>query len=250
MPESKLPCAMLTARCPSGAGVAAKCRTPAAGKLVAGVHHSAARCRIAKAAAGTDPAPGSPWWRLSRFAPVETAGSQGIGKGPGRTEATMAKTLIELKKTDSILNELDQLHDAISRRAYDLFRHHEGLPTDPLDDWLCAERDLVWRPAVALREKDGQIELLAALAGVNAADLDVRVTPEEILITGKTEHHHEARHGTVHLCEFAPGRLFRTVHLPERIDPDSAKAELRNGMLHMTAAVATAETQKIDVHAA
>jgi HSP20 family protein len=172
------------------------------------------------------------------------------GRALERTEATMAKTLIGLKKTDSILDELDQLHDAISRRAYDLFRHHEGLPRDPLDDWLCAERDLVWRPAVALREKDGQLELEAALAGVNPADLDVRVTPEEILITGKTEHHHEARHGTVHLCEFAPGRLFRAVHLPEPIDPDSVKAELRNGMLHMTAAVAAPATQKIDVHAA
>ena len=162
----------------------------------------------------------------------------------------MARTLITLKKTDSILDELDQLHDAIGRRAYDLFRHHEGLPTNALDDWLCAEQDLVWRPAIELRQKDGRLELEAAVAGVDPADLDVQVTPEDILIAGKAEHHHEARHGSVHVCEFAAGRLFRSVHLPERIDPDSVKAELRNGMLHVTAAVATSATHEVDVHAA
>ena len=162
----------------------------------------------------------------------------------------MAKEEVALKKTDSILEELNQLHQVISQRAYDLFCDHKGFFTGPLDDWLRAEREVVWRPAVELRQKDGQIELVAAVAGMEPKDLDVQVTPEDILISGATEHRHETNEGTVHLCEFKAGRLFRSIHLPDKIDPDSAKAEYRNGMLRLTAAVAKTASKKVDVRAA
>jgi HSP20 family molecular chaperone IbpA len=162
----------------------------------------------------------------------------------------MAKEQVELKKKDSILEELNRLHEIISQRAYDLFRNHKGFFAGPLDDWLNAEREVVWRPAVELKQKDGEIELVAAVAGVEPKDLDVQVTPEDILITGASEHRHESKEVTVHLCEFEAGRLFRSVHLPDKIDPDSAKAEYRNGMLRLTAAVAKAAPKKVDVHAA
>jgi HSP20 family protein len=54
----------------------------------------------------------------------------------------------------------------------------------------------------------------------------------------------------VHLCEFERGRLFRSVHLPEPIDPDSVTAECRDGLLRLTAAVAKVAPKKVDVHAA
>lgn len=162
----------------------------------------------------------------------------------------MAKEEVELKKTDSIFEELNRLHEVISQRAYDLFCNHKGFLTGPLDDWLRAERELVWRPAIELRQKDGQIELVAAIAGMEPKDLDVQVTPDDILITGATEHHHDTKEGTVHFCEFKSGQLFRSIHLPNTIDPDSAKAEYRNGLLRLTAAVAKASAKKVDVQAA
>ena len=122
----------------------------------------------------------------------------------------MAKDQVELKKTESILEELNRLHELVSRRAYDLFRNPKAFLAGPLDDWLHAERELVWRPAVELRQKDGEIELLAAVAGVEPKDLDVQVTPEDILITAAGEHHHESKEGAVYLCEFEGGRLFRS----------------------------------------
>jgi HSP20 family molecular chaperone IbpA len=161
----------------------------------------------------------------------------------------MAGQRIGLKKTESILDELNRMHDDISRRAYDLFQQ-QGLFSGALDDWLRAERELVWRPAVELRQKGAKIELLAAIAGVEAKDLDVQVTPEDILITAKTEHHHDTKEETVHVSEFKEGRLFRSVHLPARIDPDSVKADYRNGLLRLTAAVAKVTPRKVDVQAA
>jgi len=55
----------------------------------------------------------------------------------------------------------------------------------------------------------------------------------------------------VQICEFSHGKAFRSVHLPESIDPSSVKAEYRNGMLWVTATVTQAAVpQKIDVKVA
>jgi HSP20 family protein len=163
----------------------------------------------------------------------------------------MARGDIEVKKADTIFDELDRLHQTISRRAYDLFRNGETLWSNPLTDWLTAEHELVSKPAVELRQKDSQFEVLAALPGVEAKDLDLQITPEHVLIKVETAHEHAADAGTVHLCEFEGGKIFRSVHFPEKIDPDSAKAEYRNGMLRLTAAIAKAATaRKVEIKAA
>jgi HSP20 family molecular chaperone IbpA len=44
--------------------------------------------------------------------------------------------------------------------------------------------------------------------------------------------------------------LFRSIHLLEKIDPGSAKAEYRNGMLYLTATTAAPVAQKVAVRTA
>ena len=163
----------------------------------------------------------------------------------------MARGDIEVKRADTMVNEFDRLHQAISRRAYDFFRNGGTLWGDALGNWLTAEHELISKPAVELRQKDSQFEVLAALPGIEAKDLDVKITSDEVLIKAETSHEHTADTGTVHFCEFDAGRVFRSIHFPEKIDPDSAKAQYRNGMLRLTAAIAKAATaQKVDVKAA
>ena len=157
---------------------------------------------------------------------------------------------VQVKKPDSILEALTELHQTISKRAYELFLNPEGLLGGPMADWFRAERELVWRPRIELRENNGQLELRVAVAGIDPKQLDVQVTPDDILITAAEEHRHEEDKGTVHVCEFSGGRLFRSIHLPERVDPDSVKAEFRDGMLRLTAAIAKSTTRKVDVQAA
>ncbi len=161
----------------------------------------------------------------------------------------MARANIELRKTDSVFEEIERLQETVRRRAYECFRSQTG--AGALADWLSAERELLWKPAVELRQKDGQIEILAAIPGVEAGDLDIQVTPEDVLIKANIHHGHTAAKGTVRICEFAAGALFRPIHLPERIDPDSATVDYRNGMLRLTAAIATSRpAKKLKVKAA
>lgn len=162
----------------------------------------------------------------------------------------MARNDIAPRKAETIVNELEQLHNTISRRAYDLFRTRGDLWGSSLADWLNAERQLVWKPAIELRQKDNQFEVLAATPGVEAKDLDVQITPEDVLIKADIGHKHTPEEGAVQLCEFNGGQLFRSVHFPEQIDPDSATAEYRNGMLRLTASRAKASAQKVEIKVA
>ena len=156
----------------------------------------------------------------------------------------MAVNDIALRKAETIFDELDQLHTMISRRAFDLFLTRGYGSRGPLADWLNAERQLVWKPAIELRRKNGQFEVLAATPGVDAKALDVQITAEDVLIKADIHHKHTVEEGAVQVCEFNGGQLFRSVHFPEKVDPESAAASYRNGMLRVTATIAKPAPEK------
>jgi len=161
----------------------------------------------------------------------------------------MAKNEIEVKRTESIFDELDRLHQAVSQRAYDLFRN--GNWGGALADWLSAERHLITKPSIELSEKDGQFAVMAALPGVDAKDLDVRITPTDLLIKGETTHEKKTDKGTVHVSEFSGAHVFRSIHFPKPIDPDTAQAECKDGILRLTATIAKiASANKVEIKAA
>lgn len=162
----------------------------------------------------------------------------------------MGETL-PIKKTKSIFDELSAMQERVMRRAYDIFSGNGEIFGRDLDDWLRAERELVWKPSIELEEKDNEFRLQIGVPGVDPKDIDIEVTPEHILIKAETKHEHEEKKGKVHVCEFHSGNLFRAIHLPKRIDPDKVKAEFKNGMLSLKAEIAeAARSKKITVDAA
>src|ERR1051326_1729057 len=144
---------------------------------------------------------------------------------------------VPIRKPSSILDEMREMHDRVMRRAYEIFESAGGAGND-LEHWNQAERELYWKPALELSEKDGQLQLEAAVSGVEAKDIDIEVTPEDIILKAEVHHEHKDQKGTVHYCEFETGRMFRSIHLPKKINPDKVKAEFKNGLLRVTAQVA------------
>ena len=140
---------------------------------------------------------------------------------------------VAIHKTSSILDETNQIQNRIMRRAHEIFEHSGALFGRDLDNWLEAEQELLWKPALELRETDGEFQLEAALSGVDPKDIDIEVTPEDIVLKAEVQHRHKEGKGIVHICEFQSGNLFRSIHLPRKINPDKVKAEFKNGMLRL-----------------
>jgi HSP20 family protein len=157
---------------------------------------------------------------------------------------------VSTTRKDSIDDQLEQLHRRIARRAYDLFLGRDGWG-DAFDDWFRAEQDLVSKPAVELREKNGTFTVVAALPGVDAKDITIDITPQDVVIKAATEHKHTNDKGRVHRCEFASGQFFRSLPFPKAVDATKAKADYQNGMLSITVPIAVeAPARRVDVKAA
>ena len=157
---------------------------------------------------------------------------------------------IAVTPKESIFDQLEQLHRRIANRAYDLFRGRDGWG-DAIGDWLSAERELVSYPAVEVSEHDGTLKIAAALPGVDAKDITVDITPDDVVIRASTEHKHTEDKGQVHRCEFTSGQVFRSLSLPKSVDASKAKAEYQNGMLNITVPIAAeAKAKRVEVKAA
>ena len=136
------------------------------------------------------------------------------------------------------------------RRAYEIFESRGSLLRADLDDWLSAERELVWRPAIELTEKNNEFLLTVAVPGVDTKDLQVEATDEDIVIQAEIRHEHPEGEG-VHSCEFQCGSMFRTIHFPKKIETEAIKAEFKNGILKIQApASKDPVARKIEISAA
>lgn len=155
---------------------------------------------------------------------------------------------LKTRTTETVLDELERIQERISERAHEMFRNRGAMLGAALDDWLAAERKTIWRPAVEVCQEGNAFTVEAALAGVEPKDLDVQVTPETLLIRADVDHEHPKEKGTVHVCEFQRGQLFRVIRLPAPIDQNAVKAEYRNGLLRITAPIAgKKEGRKVEV---
>jgi HSP20 family molecular chaperone IbpA len=158
---------------------------------------------------------------------------------------------LQNQTAEAILREVEQVRDRIRQRAHEFFSHRGGRLGSALDDWLMAERESVWRPAIEVCQKDRHLVIEVAAAGLEAGDLDVQVTPETVLVCAAAGHVHSEAKGIVHVCEFEPGRLFRLITLPVPINPAEVTSTFRNGLLTIKAAVAvTQPVRTVDVRAA
>ena len=149
---------------------------------------------------------------------------------------------VAIHKTPSISDEVKTIRDRIMRRAYEIFEQSGSVFGRDLDNWFQAEQELHWKPAIELRETDTEFVFEAALPGVEPKDIEIEVTPEDIVLKTSIEHQHKEEKGTVHICEFQTGTLFRSIHLPTQINPDKVKAEFKNGLLRLTADIAKEAT--------
>jgi len=145
---------------------------------------------------------------------------------------------LAIRKTSSVFDEVNEIQERITQRAYEIFERNGAVFGRELDNWLQAEEELLWKPSIELCEKNGELLIEAALSGLDPKDVEIEVTPEDIILKAETQHQHQEQKGIVHICEFKTGMMFRSIHLPRKINPDRVKAEFNHGLLRLTAQIA------------
>jgi HSP20 family molecular chaperone IbpA len=75
----------------------------------------------------------------------------------------------------------------------------------------------------------------AAVPGVPLEDLEVMAFGNQLLIKAELRHDHPEHGVTVHVCDFRPGIVFRSIEFPQPIDLKTMELECRDGVLHVRA---------------
>jgi HSP20 family protein len=86
--------------------------------------------------------------------------------------------------------------------------------------------------ALDIRETPTGYELEASLPGIKPEDLDIQVDRETVTLRGKSASEEENQTGHNYIYrERRAGTFFRTVKLPEAVDPEKVEATLEHGVL-------------------
>ena len=146
--------------------------------------------------------------------------------------------MLHIKKKDSILDEVEKVKDQITKRAYEIFEGEGREGGHDLEHWLQAERELVWAPPMEVEESDREVKVKISTPGIDAQDLDVELAPQGLVVEAETEDEEKDKAGgrTVKTA-----RLFRSLRFSREIDPASANADFKDGVLTITAKVADAK---------
>ncbi len=152
----------------------------------------------------------------------------------------MANVAIERCRESEVLpetlrQEMNAIADEIRQRAFGMFERRGGTMGMDLDDWLQAEREVVWSPASELVENKYGLHARLALPGFDAKDLEVTATPDALIVQAQSTHTHEGTEGDVCFCEFSQKKLFRRLDLPSEIDVEKVTASLDKGILAIDA---------------
>lgn len=156
---------------------------------------------------------------------------------------------VKCRTVESVVDDVQRIQRRIATRAQEIFRARGAAIGHALDDWMKAERETIWRPALEVRKTDDAFVVEAAVAGVDPKQFDVRVTPTELVVSAPLHHSDRQQDGEVVLCEFASGPLFRSYPFAQPVDPTRVTAEYRNGLLRITAPLATVAA-RVQIHAA
>ena len=92
-----------------------------------------------------------------------------------------------------------------------------------------------WQPAVNVYRCDKSVRVCVDLAGVERADIDLRVEPEQLIIRGTRDvpepEGFSGQSLQMLIMEIDYGPFERVIRLSQRIDVEKAHAEQRNGLL-------------------
>jgi len=134
-----------------------------------------------------------------------------------------------------VAESVSNLFEAVRRRAYELFERRGYAKGWALDDWLQAERELLWSPLSEVVETEKHFQLRVAAPGLESKDVQVTVTPHWAMVQGESNQTREGQEGAVRFSEFSGRKIFRRFELPVPIDVDATTAKLEKGILEIRA---------------
>lgn len=136
---------------------------------------------------------------------------------------------------DKIFDHMRELHDIISRRAFELFEKGGGIFGRDLENWFKAESELLHPVSISIDDTDEGLKVEAEVPGFKAEELEVSVEPRRLTITGvRKAGKEEKKKGKTVYSERSAEKIMRVVELPVEVNTEAVSAVLKDGVLEFT----------------
>lgn len=127
----------------------------------------------------------------------------------------------QLKELDTLRHQMNRLFDELMRTDRELTQFPES-------------GNVLWAPAIELKETETDLVLKAIVPGIEAKDLDVQVSETGVSIAGEhREEKHTEKKGYFR-SELQYGQFQRTIPLPVSVKHDQVQSEFKDGVLILT----------------
>lgn len=156
-----------------------------------------------------------------------------VEKSASAVQTAPSRPPVKTGNMESVMERINRLSDAISRRAYELFERDGRIDGNDVRHWLEAEKEFLQPVPVNLEEREGSIEVRAEVPGFTANDLEVHVEPRRVIINGKRESKKETKEGESVFTETSSDEIFRTLELPSEVNAGKVVATLKDGVLNI-----------------
>jgi HSP20 family protein len=120
-----------------------------------------------------------------------------------------------------LFEELESIAEKVRNRAYELFLMRGEVPGHDVDDWIQAERQLMWLPETELSEKEKEFQARINVQGLDAKDIRIIALPNTILLQAEPKS--------------KEAKLFQRLDFSTAIDPEKVTAKLDKGVLQLIA---------------
>lgn len=145
----------------------------------------------------------------------------------------LALEVSTLNRGDAFFELSQEFRELISRRAYELFELRGSVDGHDREDWLQAVSEILLDVQADVVETETGLTILAAVPGFGEKELEVRVAPRSVCITGRREEATQQSDEKGASAERRSSQIFRTVELPSEINLDQVKASLSDGILEI-----------------
>ena len=129
----------------------------------------------------------------------------------------------------------DQIHhrvkERIAGRAYDLYQQGGNQHGDDMRHWLQAESEIL-STVPEIRESSSWFTVNIPLKGFSPSEVHVSVEPRSALVVAEKEQISNSEAGRS--SDVFEQSVFTTAKWPIDVDPDTASAYLKNGVLTLT----------------
>ncbi|MEH2293016.1 Hsp20/alpha crystallin family protein [Nostoc sp.] len=126
-----------------------------------------------------------------------------------------------------------------------LERHINGLLGDTRVPSGRLEKSFIRVPAAELHETDDAIYLKLELPGLEAKDLDIKVTEDAVHISGERKSETKTENNGTTKSEFYYGKFQRVIPLSARIQNTNVTADYKDGILNLTLPKSEQEKNKV-----